>query len=113
MVVYELPKLLFKFWMIFDNKYLWGIKRPPACRMAKPVDKRGDSRLGEKKGTRGRSCLYSWLQVNFACDASRGELRKEAITCPRMTFGICQREQFAVPENFKTQRRRERRGSIF
>ena len=25
MVVYELPKLLFKFWMIFDNKYLWGI----------------------------------------------------------------------------------------
>ena len=30
MVVYELPKLLFKFWMIFDNKYLWGIKRPEA-----------------------------------------------------------------------------------
>ena len=30
MVVYELSKLLFKFWMIFGNKYLWGIKRPEA-----------------------------------------------------------------------------------
>ena len=28
--VYEPPKLLFEVWMIFGDKYLWGIKRLPA-----------------------------------------------------------------------------------
>ena len=36
--VCEPPKLLFEVWMIFGNKYLWGIKRPPAC-LRRPTER--------------------------------------------------------------------------